>query len=200
MTLSVFILAGGKSTRMGSDKAFLELAGRSLLDRAVDLAHGISQQVIIVGDRTKFAAFGCVIEDTYSGRGPLAGIHAALEHSQTDCNLILGVDMPFVDSSLLKYVAAEAEKSCAMVTVPFANGHYQTLCAVYRKKFAPIAEAALCAGRNKIDALFRNIPVRVIAEDELTRAGFCASAFRNVNTPEEWSQAVREFESQARPV
>jgi molybdopterin-guanine dinucleotide biosynthesis protein A len=71
----------------------------------------------------------------------------------------------------------------------------QTLCSVYRKEFAEIAERSLSAGRNRVDAAFAEISVRRISEEELEKAGFSFTMFRNVNTPEEWRQAQREFES-----
>ena len=91
--VTAFVLAGGKSTRMGKDKAFLEFRGRILLARALELAAGAGQEVRIVGDPRKFAAFGQVIEDIYRERGPLGGIHAALKSSSTRLNLMLAVDI-----------------------------------------------------------------------------------------------------------
>jgi molybdopterin-guanine dinucleotide biosynthesis protein A len=142
-SLAAFILAGGKSSRMGRDKAFLELAGTSLLERALELARGMSDQVAIVGDGKKFQPFGTVVVDRYSERGPLAGIHAALASSDRELNLILAVDLPFVVPEFLKYLVSEAEASPVMVTVPRADGGFQPLCAVYRKLFQAVAERAL---------------------------------------------------------
>lgn len=193
LPITAFILAGGKSARMGSDKAFLELAGRTLLARSLDLARTITPDVRIVGAPEKFSAFGVTVPDIYPGRGPLGGIHAALSNSATDWNLILAVDLPFLDGRFLPYLLTEAQSAQAMVTLPSAAGHLHPLCAVYRKPFGVEAERALAAGRNKVDALFSEAPVRIITEDELTAAGFNASIFRNLNTPEEWEQAKRQF-------
>ncbi|HEV2696877.1 MAG TPA: molybdenum cofactor guanylyltransferase [Terriglobales bacterium] len=195
--ISAFILAGGKSSRMGADKAFLEFGGRTLLARALELATTAAESVAIVGDPAKFAEFAPAIADIFPVHGPLAGIHAALLRSETELNLMLAVDLPFLDDRLLKYVVAQAECSSALVAVPFVSGHYQPLCAVYRKAFASLAEEALAQGRNKIDALFPGIPVRVIDEKELANAGCNPAALRNVNTPEEWEQTKRELESRA---
>lgn len=90
------ILAGGKSTRMGTDKAFVEFEGRTLLARALDLGRSVSADVRIIGSTQKFASFASVVEDVFRGCGPLAGIHAALLASPTDLNLILAVDTPFI--------------------------------------------------------------------------------------------------------
>lgn len=180
---------------MGADKAFLDVGGRTLLSRALELVKTVTDTVAVVGDTAKFAAFAPVIADIYSGHGPLAGIHAALMASQMELNLMIAVDLPFLEARVLNYILAQSESASALVTVPFASGHYQPLCAVYRKAFGPFAEDALAHGRNKIDALFPEISVRVISEDELASAGCNRAALRNVNTPEEWEQTKRELES-----
>lgn len=191
--ITAFVLAGGRSSRMGSDKAFLELAGRPLLAHSLDLARSVTADIRIVGDPQKFAAFGVVVADVYSGRGPLGGIHAALAHSATDWNLILGVDLPFLEPRFLQYLVAEAQAVSAVVTVPWAGGHFQPLCAVYRKSFFAFADIALAEGRNKVDALFSQVPARMIGEEELLAAGFGVPIFRNLNTPEEWEQAKQRL-------
>jgi molybdopterin-guanine dinucleotide biosynthesis protein A len=94
--VSAFILAGGKSTRMGADKAFVEYEGRTLLARALDLTRSVVSGVWIVGSKQKFAALAPVVEDVFRDCGPLGGIHAALLGSFTELNLMLAVDMPFV--------------------------------------------------------------------------------------------------------
>jgi molybdopterin-guanine dinucleotide biosynthesis protein A len=182
---------------MGRDKAFLESGGSTLLQRALHIAASVSEHVAIVGEPAKFAAFAPVVPDIYSDHGPLGGIHAALSSSNVEVNLMLAVDLPFVDSRFLDYLISQADESGAVVTVPFIAGRYQPLCAVYRRAFAVLAEKALAAGKNRIDALFAQVPLCIINDEELSRAGWNAGVFRNVNTPEEWEQAKRELESQA---
>jgi molybdenum cofactor guanylyltransferase len=187
-----FILAGGKSTRMGADKAFIEFKGRSLLERALGLARSITPDVRIVGAREKFAPFAPVVEDIFRERGPLGGIHAALRGSQTELNFMLAVDMPFVSVTFLQYLIREARTAAeATVIVPRSDGRRQPLCAVYRRRFADAAEPALLAGRNRIDSLFDTVEARVIGEEELDRAGFSSAIFRNLNTPEQLEQQRR---------
>ena len=182
---------------MGCDKAFLELAGQTLLVRALESVKSVALHVAIVGDPGKFARFAHVVEDQYADRGPLAGIHAALASSATQSNLILGVDLPFVNSRFLSHLIDEANASNAVVTVPLANGYLQTLCAIYRKDFAVVAQEALAEGRNKVDAAYAKVSVRTINEEELQAAGFDPSMFRNLNTPEDLQQARRELESRS---
>lgn len=189
--VTVFILAGGQSSRMGRDKAFLQLGERSLLERALAAARTVTAEVRIVGQQEKFAAYAPVIEDLYAGRGPLAGIHAALRWSSTELNLVLGVDTPFIDTAFLRYLVEQAAASGAVVTVPRVAGQRQPLCAVYRREFADLAEQALQAGRNRIDALFEQTSARIIDETEMRKLAFDPGMFDNLNTPEEWDQACR---------
>jgi molybdopterin-guanine dinucleotide biosynthesis protein A len=180
-----FILAGGKSTRMGSDKAFLEVEGEILLSRVLKLANAVTRGVRIVGDPKNFAAYGPVIEDVYRDRGPLGGIHAALRSSPAELNLMLAVDLPFLESRFLEYLILQAQESGAVVTVPRMGGRWQPLCAVYRRVFLEVVERSLNEGKNKIDSLFPSVQTRVVDEAELIRAGFTVEKFRNLNTPEE---------------
>jgi len=189
--VAAFILAGGKSTRMGAEKAFVALDGRTLLARALDLARSVTHDVRIVGEAAKFAVFAPVVEDVFPGCGPLGGIHAALRASPAELNLILAVDMPFVPPALLPFLITRARNSAAMVTVARAGGGWQPLCGVYRRKFADVAEDALRAGRYKIDALFDEARTLAVGEDELEAAGFSANVFRNLNTREEVEGAGR---------
>jgi molybdopterin-guanine dinucleotide biosynthesis protein A len=187
---AAFVLAGGQSTRMGADKAFVQLEGRTLLAHALALAKSVTSDVRIVGSAEKFAAFGEVVEDEFPQHGPLAGIHAALRASSSELNLMLAVDMPFVEVLFLEYLFQEAARhESVMVTIPRAAGAWQTLCAVYRKPFANLAEQALRQGKNKIDPLFRDIEMRIVDEHELTQQNFFPEMFRNLNTLEELKQA-----------
>jgi len=185
LPLTAFILAGGKSSRMGSDKAFLDFEGRTLLSRALDLARSVTPDVKIVGDPEKFAAFAPTIPDVYPDRGPLGGIHSALTHTTTDLNLIVAVDLPFLDARFLQFLIAESATTQALVTLPQAAGHLHPLCAIYRKQFLPAVARALSESRNKLDALFSEVEVQIIPEEELKAAGFDASIFRNLNTPKD---------------
>jgi molybdopterin-guanine dinucleotide biosynthesis protein A len=207
-----FVLAGGKSSRMGTgtDKAFLEFGGQTLLDRALAVMGTVCDRVAIVGDPAKFAKYGStkygsskyessyesskyesVVADIFPGCGPLAGIHTALLHSSAELNLMLAVDMPFVSRELLALLFAAAEGNDAIVTVPRSGKGLQPLCAVYGRDFFLVAEQALRAGKYKIDAAFSSVSVRVIEESELAAAGFSEQSFFNVNTPQDRLTAER---------
>jgi molybdopterin-guanine dinucleotide biosynthesis protein A len=191
--LSAFVLAGGKSTRMGQDKAFLAWGQETLLSNAMKLAESVAASVYIVGDAAKFGSYASVVEDVYRDCGPLGGIHAALSRTSSELNLMLAVDLPLLKQTFLEYLVAQAEETDAMVTVPRAGNTLQPLCAVYRREFAAVAERALREGKNKIGALFAAVRTRVIEEDELHRVGFSAAMFRNLNTPADLEEARGEW-------
>ena len=180
---------------MGTDKAFLDFGGQTLLDRALAVMADVCDRVSIVGDPTKFAKYGSakhgpakygpVVADIFPGCGPLGGIHTALVHSTAELNLMLAVDMPFVSTELLVFLFAQADRSDAIVTVPRTGRGFQPLCAVYRRGFLTAAEQALRAGKYKIDAVFAGVSLRVIEEAEVVAAGFSEHCFFNVNTPQD---------------
>jgi molybdopterin-guanine dinucleotide biosynthesis protein A len=191
--VAAFVLAGGRSSRMGKDKAFLELGGRTLLARALELAESLTETIAIVGDGSKFFPLGRVIADVYPGQGPLAGIHAALKSSDCALNLMLALDIPFIGKDFLRYLLSEASRSSAVVTVPKTQDNWHPLCAVYRREFSANAVEALRRGKNKIDLLFAKVETREVNQDEMMRMNFPDSIFRNLNTPEDWRKAEQEI-------
>jgi molybdopterin-guanine dinucleotide biosynthesis protein A len=190
MDVTAFVLAGGQSIRMGVDKALVELDGEPLIKRMLSIARLLDPGARVVGGGEKFHSFAEVVEDEFSGCGPLAGIHAALLSSGSDLNLILAVDMPFVRPQFLRYLLDRAAASSALVTVPHVEGRWQPLCAVYRRDFAEVAGKSLREGKYKIDPLFRKVEVRTIVEDELREQGFTAEMFQNLNTPADVHSAL----------
>lgn len=183
--VTAFVLAGGKSTRMGTDKAFVMLDGRTLLDRALEAARSVTENVFVSGDPAKYESYAACVTDFYPNCGPLAGIHAALHSSYTEFNLILAVDLPFVTAGFLQFLISRAMASTgANITLPRSDGQFQPLCTVYRREFVVSAEQALRAGRYRIDALFDPRVTQVIEQDVLEAAGFSSNIFRNLNSPE----------------
>lgn len=187
--VTAFVLAGGQSTRMGREKAMLELGGRTLLERALQLALTVAAEAIVVGSRGEFERYGRLLEDVYPEHGPLGGIHAALWASPTDLNLILAVDTPFLEARFLEFLVAQARESGAVVTLPRTADGFHPLAAVYRRAFRETAERALAEGHNRIDALFAEVETRVLEEEELRRFAFTPAIFENLNTPEELERA-----------
>ncbi len=194
--VTAFILTGGKSQRMGQDKALLKLSsGITLLEHAIAVAGAVVGEVRIVGPRERYAHFawaGEIIEDIFPERGPLGGIHAGLSSSESEWNLFLAVDLPRATPALLTFLVQKAKQQGSQVTVPRVGDRLQPLCSVYRCDFLQRAAQALESNRNKIDAAFDPNNTYVLESNELVAAGFTPELFQNVNTPDDFASAVRE--------
>ncbi len=187
---SAFILAGGRSSRMGRDKALLPWQGQTLLEHALKTVWSVAETVAVIGARERYAEFGAtVVEDEFQQCGPLGGIHAALGASETELNLVLSVDTPLVTAPFLEYLLERAKSQMdALATVPDANGGVQGTCAVYRRPFRAVAEQQLKRGKNKVTDTLALVRVEYVEEAEMRGAGFDPAMFANSNTPEEFSR------------
>ena len=147
-----FVLAGGRSTRMGQDKTLLSPAGRSLLDLALDKLRALplAGAPRIVAARSDLSAHAAVIGDLHPGCGPLSGIEAALAASAQPLNVVLPVDIPLLPPHFLLWMLERAAITGALVTVPRFNGRPQPLCAVYHRDLLGHITASLRAGDHKV--------------------------------------------------
>lgn len=198
-TVCAFILAGGKSSRMGSDKALLRFGAETLLESALNRLRAVTDHVFIVGSRPELSAYAPVIPDAYAERGPLAGIYSALRGSPGELNLMLAVDMPFVPLEFLKKLLTAAGQSHAMVTFPAGKDGSQPLCAVYRREFVAIAQEALESGNYKIDPLFGKTETCIIDEQKLESWGFNPGIFMNLNSPDDLRRAQVTAQGRGEP-
>ncbi len=183
-----FVLAGGRSTRMGQDKALLRIGGRSLLEMALDKL----PTARIAGARTDLSSFAPVIPDIHPDCGPLSGIEAALSASHSALNVFLPVDMPLLPAQFLSWMLDRAEITGALATVPRFNGRPQPLCAVYQRDLLPRITVALEDGQYKVMAAVGQadlFDVEVVASTDRALPGFSALPvyrwFHNCNTPED---------------
>lgn len=101
-SFAAYVLAGGRSTRMGQDKALLKLADRTLVERAVSKLVNLTPDVYILGSRTELTPFAPLVPDLHEGCGPLGGMEAALTHTSLDWAFMVPVDMPFLPVGLLR--------------------------------------------------------------------------------------------------
>lgn len=188
-----FVLAGGKSSRMGSDKSLLPWNGSTLLQQTKTLLDQVCAKVFILGPPELYGPFGSCIEDIYPDCGPLGGIHAALAHSTTAYSLITAVDTPFISREFLSYMIERALDASALVTSPRINGALQPTCAVFSREFLPIAEEALKSGKYKLEPLFPPPQTLVLAEADLAQFASLGEMFDNLNTPQDLERARRRF-------
>lgn len=134
MSFSAVILAGGKSSRMGRDKARLQVDGRTLLARQIQLVRATGAREIFISGRADadYAEFGClVLRDEWPDAGPLAGIAAALEATSEPLLLVLAVDMPHLKGECLHRLLARCTETTG--AIPRVNGQIEPLAAIYPK-------------------------------------------------------------------
>jgi molybdopterin-guanine dinucleotide biosynthesis protein A len=177
-----FVLAGGRSSRMGTDKALLRMEGETLAERAVRKLHAVCAEVAIAGGSAELARFAPVIMDGEPGRGPLAGIIAALAQSRFEWNLFLAVDVPFIPVEALRQLLAQTNDEVVSVMAE-VDGQKHPLCAAYARRALPTLRHELARGNGKVTtAIAAAGPVHYVAFEQ-------EGWFRNLNTPEEFAAA-----------
>jgi len=184
------IQAGCKSTRMGGrPKALLELGGRRIIERVLDVVGAVVDDVAVVTNTPDLYAFlGLpMVADAYPEHGSLGGIFTGLAAAAGDAAFTVACDMPFLHRDVARLVVARAGEGD--VVIPRVGGQFETLHALYSKACLPHIEARLKAGRLKIVGFFESVRVVEIAEAEVARHRPPAVVFMNVNTPAELDRA-----------
>jgi molybdenum cofactor guanylyltransferase len=181
-----FAVAGGRSQRMGSDKALLPWAGTTLLEHTLARLREVCAEICILsGVQIRYASYGVPAHaDLVPEAGPLGGVHAGLRNLGVSLGLFLGVDTPLVPSPLLRALVAAAGGFDAVV--PVVGGRPEPLCAVYRGTCLAPVQRRLEAGERKMTSFWPDVRVRTMAEDELAIFGDPALMFRNLNTTEDY--------------
>jgi len=189
--LTVAVQAGGRSSRMGSDKALLRLDGIPLIERLLQRVSGLGEEILITTNRPQdYQYLGLrMASDPEPGAGALHGLHTALEAARGQTVLVLACDMPFVSRPLLEHMLQLAE--AADLVVPRRGGEYEPLHAVYSKGCLPALEAALQHGERRMISFFPSLNLRTVEQEEIDRLDPEGLSFFNVNTPEDLRKAER---------
>jgi len=188
---SGFVLAGGRSRRMGTNKALLPLGGRRLVDRAIDLLSPHVQDLFVVGPPEVFPFLHVPVRpDEIRQAGPLGGILTGLRHARFDKSLVLGVDLPFLSGEALERVLAGAESSDADVTLPRYHDIQETLCGIYSRRCITPIEGMLMAGHKSVLDLLGRVRTHVL-EEETFKDLLAFDPFFNINTREDYEEAKR---------
>src|SRR5882757_11553761 len=181
-----YVLAGGKSSRMGRDKALLELGGKPLALHAVTKLQRVCEDVHILSSRPELEAFAPLVRDLHEECGPLGGLEAALEHSRHEWNLFMPVDMPFLPARFLedwvREVIEERDMRVAMFTV---DGVPQPLLCFLHEDVSPFVREAMGSGRYKV------FPVLEAAGNELAARQGVAPGRAFLNRP--WEESAESF-------
>lgn len=191
METTGIILAGGKSSRMGTNKALLEINGKTVIENVVRELHRVVNNIIIVTnsfDEYEFLNLP-MVKDKWVGMGPLAGIEAGLRASHTEKNLLVACDMPFISAKLGSILLQELNEYQAVV--PEISGQLHPLFAAYRKEVQKEAQKSLELEQLRIRGIFRNIHVKIMDDTELKKCGFQVKEtdIFNMNHPSEYEKA-----------
>ncbi len=191
------VLAGGKSSRMGIDKALLKLGEKRMIEIAVELMKSIFSEVIIITnspEEYKFLSLP-LFTDIYKGKGPLAGIHSALTNSLTDKIFVLSCDVPLMTKEMLEYIINY--KSNKPIKFCEAAGYHQPLVGVYSKKILIDIEKFLRSyevGDKSFHKFLKSIDVEIIHPESLHF--YREEMFFNVNRPEDYEMVLAKFNTQ----
>lgn len=191
LPLTVAILAGGQSSRMGTDKAFVPVLGRPLIEDILAQLAGLGAETILITNRPEAYAYLGVplFGDRRPGTGALGGLYTALACAAQPHALVVACDLPFVVRPLLDYLLSLRTEADAVV--PRLAGEAEPLRAIYSRACLPAMEAALDAEKRRVISFFPAVRVRWVDEPELDRFDPRHLSFFNVNTPADLETARR---------
>jgi len=185
MNFSAVILAGGKSSRMGRDKAWLEIDGETLLGRQIKLVRAAGASEVLISGRADqdYSQFSCpLLTDHFPDAGPLAGIESALRVCHNPLLLVLAVDMPFMSAALLQTLVAQGSETCGVI--PEVAGHIEPLAAFYPQASRALASELLSSpGRTPGAGVLANRCIATGLATILHLTAADADYFRSWNSP-----------------
>jgi molybdopterin-guanine dinucleotide biosynthesis protein A len=189
---TAIIMAGGSSTRMGTDKSMLPIEGRPIIERTCERLSTCFEQILISADnKDKFEFLGYeVVPDKIPGQGPLMGIASALEASTNELNFVVACDIPRIELGYVRRIISEAADGEYDIVVPgAADGQYEPLFAVYRKSALRAVSEVLSSGRRTISDVFALCNVKKID---------LGANLVNLNTTAEYDEFIKEHQNPTR--
>ena len=184
------ILAGGENKRMGVDKAFLTVAGIPLIEHVLRVLGSVVHQIIIVTNSPeRYRTYDArIVTDRLEQRGSLVGIYSGICSSESEFNLVVACDMPFLNAELLSYLMELAPGYDAVV--PAFGKLIEPLHAVYSKRLLPVIEERIREDERRIRSIFGHANVRYVTEKEISRFDPERRSFINLNTPQQYKEAT----------
>jgi molybdenum cofactor guanylyltransferase len=204
LNISCIILAGGKGLRLGSDKPLEKINSKTLIQHSVSILLGLGNEVIVVTSAGK-TNLGLeeypgvkVVEDLSSGKGPLMGIYTGLSASESEVNLVVACDMPFLNPDLIKFMVSQSDEYDAVI--PRIGGLIEPLHAVYRRNVKALASELIKSGEYSLRSLLKRIRVRFVDETEIDRYDPEHLSFFNINYPDDLVKAREILRKHENPV
>jgi molybdopterin-guanine dinucleotide biosynthesis protein A len=204
--VAAFVLAGGASSRMGRDKALMELLGVPLVVRTARLIEPLVAAVTIVGRPERYRSFGLRViadqeigEECIGGRtlGPLVGIASALAATSVPWNLVLASDLPYLTRDWVNWLLGRAAESQSQIVVPRTRRGLEPLAAVYRRECAASIAHALGRGIRKVTDALAEFQVQTVEESEWRKFDPDGRVLSNMNTPADYDEARAWWEASA---
>jgi molybdopterin-guanine dinucleotide biosynthesis protein A len=192
--LTIAILAGGKSQRMGQNKSIVPFQGETLVRRVIDRLAGLEAEVIVIAPKTRNnLSLGVkVVPDLIPGRGPLGGLYTGLSAASHQAVAAVACDMPFVNAGLLAHQRDILLSDNWDVVIPSSEGGLEPLHAIYRRDTClPIVREAMNKGEQRLISWFPHIKVCILSPSETKPFDTQGLMFLNINTPEELLQAEK---------
>jgi molybdopterin-guanine dinucleotide biosynthesis protein A len=224
-SVSAIILAGGSSSRLGQNKALIEIAGQPLIERVVKRLRSLVTEILVVTNTPDQLAFLglLMIRDIYRGIGTLGGLHAGLSAIRTEYGLVVGCDMPFLNPDLLRYMISLLKRTCShgagaprpydivMPRIAPANGfavpesaaptgaYYEPLHAIYARRCLPFIEQSILSGRRRMLSFIPQVNVCYVEQETISRFDPHHLSFFNVNSADDLARMKALLEGASHP-
>jgi len=185
--LTGIILAGGKNSRMGVNKAFLDINGSRIIDHVITVYKKLFAEIIIVTNSPlSYVEFPDteIVTDIYKGKGALGGLYTGLFYAKFDRAFVAACDMPFLNEKFIHYLTKQ--KGDFDVIVPLISEGYQPLHAIYSRNCLPHIKKMLIADRLKIDRFYKDVKLCCINEETIKMFDESKLLFININTPQDF--------------
>jgi molybdopterin-guanine dinucleotide biosynthesis protein A len=205
-----FITAGGRSSRMGRDKAWLDLQGRPMIEWVIEALKPVASSIHLIASSADYARLGFpVLADTHTGVGPLEAIRVALANSPSPWALLVGCDMPFVTAELFtqlvnfadqpsQHLGLSTHDSAVAAVVPLnSQGLLEPLCALYSVTALSTVSELIEAGERKVSRLFDRVATRFVTFEELKSLPAASHFLENINTPDEYDSVQKSLKNGA---
>jgi molybdopterin-guanine dinucleotide biosynthesis protein A len=189
--MNAAILVGGKSSRMGSNKAFLELKGKTFIELQIDLLREIFDDIFISANTSSEYEYLnlSIFKDVYPGKGPLGGIYTSLINSSSLHTFMLACDMPFIGPELINHLKDLTKEYD--VVIPKSEKGLEPLHAFYSKKCIDPIKRSLEEDNLRITSFFPHVNVKIVELDNLNLSDSFKNSIKNLNTRDDYEDVTK---------
>lgn len=185
-----YILAGGKSSRMGTDKGLLLFEGKAMIQYVIEQMQPIFEKLVIVSNNPEYEKFGLeVIPDLIKDIGPAGGIYTALDHSEAKLNFMVSCDMPFVTQEAIAFIVKNADEN--QIVLLENQGKLEPLFGLYAKDCEAVWVQLIQQKKVKLQEMVSYFKLKIIPIEN--NEIFAASFFKNINTKEDFNNALNRI-------